>query len=415
MGILTISCQLKSIFGVERRTNLKNFFIKNRKALLIVLVVIIVSLIGVPLAIQLLINLDTSAKGSDDGWLGFWGGYLGSIIGVLGALLVFQLQLKDENQARKEEKTDNTFFNLLNLHNEQKVELLKINSFNMILETIEEELLNELTKEAVPYFYEKKDIILKIINSMLKSYCEYMELEEKKLEPGDRFFERWQRIKSGEKFSDNYTSNERADIYTKLQNAKRIQEELEELSTSIEIEYISQFKNNIFNNDILYILNRLDEISIWNTSEKTRQSLKHFENDIRRFNQQKFDLLSDSGRKKAIEIALNKYLSDIGGFLRLFHRIIKYLNENTKEDSSKKNYIGFLRATLNESEILVIYYNCVYTDKGRGLLKQLSETTFFGEETDFIDSDTPPFVGKDRLYFKNDFEIMSDLKQYSIK
>lgn len=73
----------------------------------------------IPLLTQVLINIDTSNKGSDDGLLGFWGGYLGSIIGVVGAILVLLIQLNEEKESREVEKVDNTFFNLLSLHNEK--------------------------------------------------------------------------------------------------------------------------------------------------------------------------------------------------------------------------------------------------------------------------------------------------------
>lgn len=57
---------------------------------------------------QLLINVETSNKGSDDGWLGFWGGYLGAIIGVAGAIFVVQIQLNEDKEGRETEKIDNT-------------------------------------------------------------------------------------------------------------------------------------------------------------------------------------------------------------------------------------------------------------------------------------------------------------------
>lgn len=122
------------------------FLKKNKK---FVAWALLVTLVLIPLFIQVLINWDTMNNGSDDGWLGFWGGYLGSIIGVVGALIVIQIQLsndkerfdketkaknkelaedkkrfelqilardkelEEERKARKSEQVDNTFFNLL--------------------------------------------------------------------------------------------------------------------------------------------------------------------------------------------------------------------------------------------------------------------------------------------------------------
>ena len=135
------------------------FLKKNKK---FVAWALLVTLVLIPLFIQVLINWDTMNNGSDDGWLGFWGGYLGSIIGVVGALIVIQIQLsndkerfdketkaknkelaedkkrfelqnlardkelEEERKARKSEQVDNTFFNLLLLFNDQKNTLLKL-------------------------------------------------------------------------------------------------------------------------------------------------------------------------------------------------------------------------------------------------------------------------------------------------
>ncbi|OTO37590.1 hypothetical protein A5871_002157, partial [Enterococcus sp. 2F9_DIV0599] len=146
------------------------FLKKNKK---FVAWALLVTLVLIPLFIQVLINWDTMNNGSDDGWLGFWGGYLGSIIGVVGALIVIQIQLsndkerfdketkaknkelaedkkrfelqilardkelEEERKARKSEQVDNTFFNLLLLFNDQKNTLLKDNNhFEELRESI---------------------------------------------------------------------------------------------------------------------------------------------------------------------------------------------------------------------------------------------------------------------------------------
>lgn len=105
------------------------FATKYRKTTIFLLIIFV--LIAIPWVTQKLINVNSNQMGSDDGWLGFWGGYLGAIIGVVGAYLILQMQVQKETEARErekveadkvrhDEKVDNTFFNLLALHNEQQ-------------------------------------------------------------------------------------------------------------------------------------------------------------------------------------------------------------------------------------------------------------------------------------------------------
>lgn len=102
------------------------------------------------------------------------------------------------------------------------------------------------------------------------------------------------------------------------------------------------------------------------------------------------------------------FYKDVGHFCRLFHRIIKFVNDNVKNSNLKSNYFGMLRAILSEDELLVIFYNSFYSAKGKGLSKQLvNKTKFFGDEND-LPNDTNSELqhfSKDSLVF---FEV--DLK-----
>ena len=74
-----------------------------------------------------------------DGWLGFWG----SALGVVGAFLILKEQINydsiamkkqidEEKEQSKRQQIDNTFFNLLSLHNEQLNVLKEADMFNLI-------------------------------------------------------------------------------------------------------------------------------------------------------------------------------------------------------------------------------------------------------------------------------------------
>lgn len=169
---------------------------------------LIITLIIIPLVIQGVINWDTMNNGSDDGWLGFWGGYLGSIIGVVGALIVIQIQLEnekkrfdeetlarnkefeeskkrfneenkarnkeveEEKKARKSEQIDNTFFNLLNLFISQQNSLISEQNperdiFENMLMKIWKGSAHAYKKEGIELFYSKKIELLSLIDKAL--------------------------------------------------------------------------------------------------------------------------------------------------------------------------------------------------------------------------------------------------------
>lgn len=180
------------------------FLKKNKK---FVAWALLVTLVLIPLFIQVLINWDTMNNGSDDGWLGFWGGYLGSIIGVVGALIVIQIQLsndkerfdketkaknkelaedkkrfelqilardkelEEERKAIKSEQVDNTFFNLLLLFNDQKNTLLKDNNhFEELRESIFDNSVLELRRMGIDKLYESSDELISILENMIKEF-----------------------------------------------------------------------------------------------------------------------------------------------------------------------------------------------------------------------------------------------------
>lgn len=94
-----------------------------------------------------------------------------------------------------------------------------------------------------------------------------------------------------------------------------------------------------------------------------------------------------------------KYL---GTFFRNTHRIVKLINEYFPNTVDKKTYLGILRSYYSEDIMLLIYVNCVYTQKGVGLAKQLVRTDFFGDEFDFdLENNISPHVQINSLFHKD--------------
>ncbi|EMF0618059.1 hypothetical protein G9L34_003023, partial [Enterococcus hirae] len=75
-----------------------------------------------------------------------------------------------------------------------------------------------------------------------------------------------------------------------------------------------------------------------------------------------------------------KYYSQLASYFRLTHRILKYINENVNEQAEKENYLGFLRATMDENELLILFYASNYSKRGEGLKQQFVKTNFFGKK-----------------------------------
>ena len=83
-----------------------------------------------------------------------------------------------------------------------------------------------------------------------------------------------------------------------------------------------------------------------------------------------------------IESVFKGYYNRMGKYFRIFHRVIKYVNSNVSDQELINNYIGFIRAMLNEKEIVLIYYNSFFTQRGDGLGDELKQTQFFGNRDD---------------------------------
>lgn len=103
--------------------------------------------------------------------------------------------------------------------------------------------------------------------------------------------------------------------------------------------------------------------------------------------------------KPGMEQVFDDNYKELGHFFRNSYRIVKYINQNSKNDLDfKKTYLGLLRSYYSENVLLAIYYNSVFTRKGLGYAKELVRSDFFGDKDDLYD-DNPNHIRKDKLYF----------------
>lgn len=81
---------------------------------------------------------------------------------------------------------------------------------------------------------------------------------------------------------------------------------------------------------------------------------------------------------------LESEYEEIGHFFRTVHRTLKTINSYYERDSSEyREHIGMLRAQIPNQVALLMFYNAVYSEKGRGMARELLASNFFGDRDDF--------------------------------
>lgn len=370
--------------------------------------------------IFVLVTMTTSRiwnfEGSPGEWLGFWGGIIGSLLGVVGALLVFNIQLSKEKRQRLEddkiraierdeekeririEKVDNTFFNLLDLHNKLKEKLevrekycdeifvsLKNESDKKKNEIIKntrvkefklysKKIISQIAKE-VSVLNNERPVFEKILISLREyDYETIMNVFVEGAVDSSIIIEayesiNWSVIKT---FYTDTNPKEGFDFDDCIDDL---------LEHEMYLKYIVSNKIKSLIEQDKFLL-------------KFSKDLKDMENTF---------LFSNEDRVSIVTAAYSSQYFIYGNYFRIFHRVVKYVNENVKDLESKKNYIGFLRAMINEKEMLVIFYNAFYTPRGKGLKKQIKKTNFFGDINDLnVEGDYTQHFDKSLLLWEDE-------------
>ncbi|MBO1123633.1 hypothetical protein FQS88_17440 [Enterococcus casseliflavus] len=408
-------------------TDKKSFYEQYKKEIWIVSFAAIgfICVILIPLVVQGLIDWDTTHKGSDDGWLGFWGGYLGAIIGVAGALIAIQIQLsyekkrfKDENTARdselanekaarKAEQVDNTFFNLLNLFISQQNFLIpQVKSahdiFHLMLEDIKSKVPLAYRKQGINYFYDHKKELLVVLEKAINDSINYVnsknsQFTEEEITLLGKMYENDVDIKKPQELSHE-------DFHGAFAEMRRINR-IREFKKNIEEE---KFKEKSLYDEFDYriegIIKHLEKVLYYNSllDEYSKEYITNLIKKLGNYIMHKPDIDLEMARKKQIvEYSQKYYHKHVGSYYRIFHRIIRYLNENVDDEAIKKNYIGFLRANMNENQMAMIFYNVTFTDRGSGAIGELKGTGFFGEKNELDDIESAHFFSPETLVWGN--------------
>lgn len=110
---------------------------------------------------------------------------------------------------------------------------------------------------------------------------------------------------------------------------------------------------------------------------------------------------------------LEAHYEEIGHFFRTIHRTLKTINAYYEKNSLEyREHIGMLRAQIPNQVALVMFYNAVYSEKGRGMARELLASNFFGDSDDFhFNQDdhqllrSEHFLNNDRLLNNQDAHI----------
>lgn len=292
-------------------------------------------------------------------------GLLGAGLGVYGAYYVMQKQLKAENEQYRRDRIDNIFFNLLGLFQNVREEL---ESYNII-----------------------RSIKLKVpckIDSERNKYFNELFLSEKPNFIND--------IQEFNRLTDNYYK-----IYC--------EELIEELEKGKDSRYYS------------YVVRLLDDVEEKDKGKLT-ESFKRIENFTDSFIRNKAEFNYILEISDIIEIINEVFKSSIGysgNYFRALYRCLKYIIDSDLKMEDKKFYSGVLRGILSSDEMLVVFYNCMYFEKGekfKELLEKEEEgkrIDFFGDKNDLENLsegyDLPFFSKEDLLFSETDMQKLEEL------
>ncbi|MFK4839714.1 putative phage abortive infection protein [Lactococcus petauri] len=300
-----------------------------------------------------IIFLDTNFTNSD--WLNFWGNIIGSALGVVGAFLVMFWQLKKEREKNSKEKIDNTFFNLLTLFQNVKEDL----DTDKFIKAIGRETIRHKHNERDKYFTDKFS-------------------KEK-----EQFI---QDIKSFNKQTNKRYDGMCNEILYMIENGKD--------------------QNYVFELKFYSKLIEKKHFEIFN--EKVKNIIE-YSNSYRDTNSEFPYELNESGIIEIVKKVFIEFEGDSGNYFRTLYRCLKYIMVAELTMDEKKFYSGVLRGILSPDEMLIVFYNCIYFEKGEKFKELLEKSEkgkrldFFGDKKDLEsleENNDLPFFSKRKLLFK---------------
>lgn len=299
-------------------------------------------------------------------------GLLGAGLGVYGAYYVMKEQLKAQNEQYRKDRIDNIFFKLLGLFQNVQKELDTRKFIDSTKKYIDQ-VKNDRTEK---YF----------TNKFSKAKIQF--------------------IKDIEIF------NNKTDNYYKPYCSNVIEELNRGLGIGRYPTYIQQINEVLetdSNTDYLKYFNKyLKNIGDFQKKYYARKSLY----------KDKYEL-KESDIKDIIKKVFTNDSRESGNYFRALYRCLKYIIDSDLKMEDKKFYSGVLRGILSSDEMLVVFYNCMYFEKGEKFKELLEKEEkgkridFFGDEEDLknLDKgyDLPFFSKKDLIFSEKDMQKLEEL------
>lgn len=279
--------------------------------------------------------------------------FVGSIIGALIVGLTTFIIIRHDTKQYRDDKFDNTFFNLLNIFKEERNKDIKI-----LLEQFLREI-GELKYQIEQKTYDEK------INAYLKN---------EKIVSHDVIDKIYKNVVE---INNNY-GNEVGNIFAYLipiSPLKKVVLKLKESPTYLDFkEFYDLVERQIDRN----LMTQLDKI------------FEDINNEKEKIESEKIDFLEhEKNIKDEINIIGDKFHPDLGTYFRSFYIVIDSIIDNKSLDiERKRKYLRITRSVLSSSELLSIFYNAFYYEKGKRvgeLLSPESEFYFFAKKEDLED------------------------------
>lgn len=269
------------------------------------------------------------------------------------------------NRTMKKQSFDSTFFNMITLHHNILNEITFKNGKGR-------HAIELMFKEFSKYY--RCDNVHDWCNFFFSEIC-YENEDIKKFFDKQRDY-----LKENKVMIDNFdlTQNDIAAL-------DKCQKEIVETKITL--------RKNLFNINSNFNGRLLENMVNWEMTdyrEMMRKRVKEPTENLIKYNYSRF---------------YSKEENSIGHYYRNLYRIVKLIQEyEFSIDSSinqleKKNYRGILRAQLSSYELLMLFYNISYSEKGKKFQKMLLQSDFFEDHIVF-----------DKLIWKSNDDI--ELKKY---
>ncbi|MHA4196218.1 putative phage abortive infection protein [Bacillus cereus] len=288
------------------------------------------------------------------------------------------------NETMKRQQFETTFFNMINLHHNILKELrykdkVGRDAISEFYEELKGIYINDIYSEHQLFILKEGDIeklneltIQFLIAKSLRGYKE--EIIAAHCNPS---WKKEKRIFDNKKFRELQA----------VLNAGN-DKEWNEIKANV-IEEFEKF----FRNKPESCIKNLGSYSLqWYSEQKRDIQIKH--EYITKFENEYYVETLKSLKCSAYERLYKEHENIIGHYYRNLYRIVKLIQNNTfdneseeRDNEEKRMYRGILRAQLSSFELLMLFYNISYSEKGKKFKELIESINFFDDhliEEDFI-------------------------------